>query len=67
MGAKGAMAHRRATVLAFFAGLEDGEFAELMSVVLRPFRAVGLPPGDSMVEDEVLTRNPQPYTVHQKS
>jgi hypothetical protein len=26
-GARGALAHRRATVLAFFAGLADGEFA----------------------------------------
>ena len=38
LGAKTSLAQRRATVLAFFAGMRPEEFGELVSIVFRPFR-----------------------------
>jgi len=39
-GARTSLAQRRATVLAFFAGLRQDEFRELVSILFRPFRTL---------------------------
>jgi U3 small nucleolar RNA-associated protein 20 len=55
LGAKTSLAQRRATVLAFFAGMREEEFGVLVSIVFRPFRLVSDKAEDAQHNSALLT------------